>query len=152
MEFHQGPRAERSSEEESAALGKLGSVETVMGEMEAGLEMARHLLRRLGAGAIESEAAVLDLRRSRGYRPGESSTRLVEVRIPDESRAQGKPLAALGLPDGALIVLLSRGGEFIVPRGTTVLRSADVLLALADEEALSTIRQAVAPASLPSPG
>jgi cell volume regulation protein A len=53
----------------------------------------------------------------------------------------GEPLA--GLPRGALIVLIGRGDEFIVPNGGTVIEAGDRLLMLAGEEDLGKTRSIV---------
>jgi cell volume regulation protein A len=62
---------------------------------------------------------------------------LVELVIGEGSPSVGKTVVSLGLPQGALIVLLGRGNEFIVPTGRTVLEAGDTLLILADENALA---------------
>lgn len=51
---------------------------------------------------------------------------------------------ALGLPKGALIVLIGRGNEHLVPDGSTVLEPGDHLLILADETVLDATRQVFA--------
>lgn len=40
--------------------------------------------------------------------------------------AHGRPLLELGLPPGALVVLVARGAERLVPQGATVLQAGDV--------------------------
>jgi cell volume regulation protein A len=52
----------------------------------------------------------------------------------------GKRIVEVGLPQGALIVLLSRGGEFLIPSGGTVLAPGDTLLVLADKAELPAVR------------
>lgn len=51
--------------------------------------------------------------------------------------ASGRRLLELGLPPGALVVLLSRGAERLVPQGGTVLRAGDVaqVMLLPEQEA-----------------
>lgn len=66
---------------------------------------------------------------------------LVEVAVPTGSIVEGKQLVALGLPAGALVVLIGRRDEYLVPRGNSVIQAADRLLLLAEPEALQTIRQ-----------
>jgi potassium/hydrogen antiporter len=70
----------------------------------------------------------------------DGSTSLHEITIPADSPAAGRQLIDIGLPPGALIVLISRDGEFVVPQGATVLRSGDSTLVLADPENLSRVR------------
>ncbi len=69
---------------------------------------------------------------------------LKELIIPADSQVVNKAIYELGLPPGYLIVLISRGTEFIQPNGNTVLQAGDSLLALTDEEALSTVQNLLA--------
>lgn len=48
----------------------------------------------------------------------------------------GKKLAELGLPRGALVLLIRRGREFVVPHGSTVIEAYDGLMILADAKTL----------------
>ncbi len=66
---------------------------------------------------------------------------LLELVVPPGSAAVGRQVVALGLPKGALIVLIGRGNEHLVPDGSTVLEPGDHLLILADETALKTVRR-----------
>ncbi len=49
----------------------------------------------------------------------------------------GRKLAELGLPKGALVLLIRRGREFVVPHGSTVIEAHDGLMVLADPETLA---------------
>jgi len=52
-----------------------------------------------------------------------------------------RPIVDLQLPAGVLVVLVSRNGERLVPQGSTVVRSGDRLLLLADDAALARVRR-----------
>jgi cell volume regulation protein A len=52
---------------------------------------------------------------------------IVEYTIEDGSRAAGKKLRHLALPDGVVVALISRGTNLIPPRGSTTVRSGDHL-------------------------
>ena len=65
---------------------------------------------------------------------------LVEVEIAPDSRAVGKPIVALGLPKGALIVLINKQDEFVVPSGSTVLEAGDRMQVLGDHESIERTR------------
>jgi cell volume regulation protein A len=65
---------------------------------------------------------------------------LVEMSIPPGAEVVGKRILEIGLPAGALIVLLSRSGEFLIPGGGTVLEAGDTLLVLGDRGALAEVR------------
>lgn len=49
----------------------------------------------------------------------------------------GRKLAELGLPKGALVLLIRRGREFVVPHGSTVIEAHDGLMILAAPEILA---------------
>ncbi|MEQ1822908.1 MAG: potassium/proton antiporter [Fimbriimonadaceae bacterium] len=66
--------------------------------------------------------------------PGVSTSDMLEVTIAPNSPALGKQVVELGLPATALIVLLRRGSENFIPRGSTVLESGDVLVVATRKE------------------
>jgi cell volume regulation protein A len=68
---------------------------------------------------------------------------LRELAVPAGSPAAGKSLVALRLPAEALVVLVARGNEYLVPGGGTTLEEGDALLLLADEEAFSRVKARV---------
>ncbi len=72
---------------------------------------------------------------------GNRTTDLHEIVIPHEAPAAGQQLVDLHLPPGALVVLISRGDEFVVPQGSTVLQPDDNVLLLADETTLPNARR-----------
>jgi cell volume regulation protein A len=74
---------------------------------------------------------------------GKMETESEEISIPPQAAAIGNQIVDLGLPNGALIVLLSRNGEFMVPNGGTVLEMGDSLLVLADKSTLPAVRSAL---------
>ncbi len=64
----------------------------------------------------------------------------VEMILPGNSHAVGKPIVKLKLPKPTLIVLLVRDGKYIQPNGSTVLEEGDKLLLLANnKEILSEV-------------
>lgn len=67
-------------------------------------------------------------------------SQLAELPVARGSAVVGKSIMELGLPRGALVVLVRRGGESIVPNGATVLEDEDRLVLLADSEALEGAR------------
>ncbi|HEY8525165.1 MAG TPA: potassium/proton antiporter [Acidimicrobiales bacterium] len=74
---------------------------------------------------------------------GDGTTALHEIAIPEGSPAAGRQLVDLHLPPGTLVVLVSRGEEFVVPQGSTVLRPGDLVLLLADEKSLPEARSLI---------
>jgi len=59
---------------------------------------------------------------------------LLEIEVPPNSWAVGKAIFELSLPERYLVVLIARGGEFIIPNGSVVLLAGDKLLGLSDAE------------------
>ncbi|MBZ0158042.1 MAG: potassium/proton antiporter [Alphaproteobacteria bacterium] len=65
---------------------------------------------------------------------------LTEVKVPRTSAVADKQLVDIKLPEGALIVLIGRDGEFFVPGGGTTIKPGDRLLLLADRDVLAKVR------------
>ncbi|MBM4441310.1 MAG: potassium/proton antiporter [Candidatus Rokubacteria bacterium] len=68
---------------------------------------------------------------------------LTEIRVPPGSATAGKRVLDLGLPRGALMVLLKRGDHVIIPDGGTEIEEGDVVVVLADERAHEAIKALV---------
>jgi cell volume regulation protein A len=66
---------------------------------------------------------------------------LHQLSIPPGAGAIGRQIVDLDLPSDALIVLIRRGQENVVPQGSTVLVAADQLTLIAGEESLHDVRQ-----------
>ena len=64
----------------------------------------------------------------------------IELTIPESSDAVGKQVVELGLPESALIMLIKREDNSIVPRGSTLVESGDKLLFLSETEDLPKIK------------
>lgn len=121
----------------------------VHGEHELAYAMARLMLKRFGLSAMESEAVVIDARRGRRD-GGADHTGIVELHVPAGSPAIGRTLATLGLPRGALVITIARGGEFVVPGGGTEILADDALLLLANAELARAVERLLAGHSDPS--
>lgn len=63
-----------------------------------------------------------------------SKSELIELDVPDDSKAIGKQILDLHLPSNALIVLIHRDGKYITAGGDTDIRSKDHLLVMADNK------------------
>lgn len=73
----------------------------------------------------------------------EINAELEDLIIPYDSQAAGKSLFKIGIPPGCLIVLISRDDKFFIPNGLTVLNGGDVLLVLANKQALQKLHSIV---------
>ncbi len=69
---------------------------------------------------------------------------MVEILVPHDSRVVGKRILELKLPREALVLLLGRRDEFLVPKGGTVLEAGDTMLVLADKQARAKVHSIVA--------
>lgn len=65
---------------------------------------------------------------------------LVEVEVFPGSAIAGKQIVDVGLPKDALILLVSKQEEFVIPNGRTVLEAGDRMLILTDKETLSEVQ------------
>lgn len=78
------------------------------------------------------------------YTPtGHNRNAMVEVEVMAGSEADGKRIVDLRLPPEALIVLINRAGEFLIPKGATELLAGDNLLVLAADEELAQVRRSL---------
>ena len=64
----------------------------------------------------------------------QSETR--EVDVPENAAIAGKQIFELGLPAGALILLIRRNNNFIVPKGNTRIEARDTLMLIAGNDEL----------------
>ena len=92
------------------------------------------------------------------YRPtGTGRNDMAEVDVGPGSEADGRRIMDLKLPPDALVILVHRGGEFLVPKGATTLRAGDSVLVLALGDDLRAVQtklghQGTARAALGPPG
>ncbi len=74
---------------------------------------------------------------------GDMKNDLVPIEVPFGSHAAGKSIIQLKLPKEALIVLIQRKGNVVVPKGTTILEVDDTLLVLAEKNIFAEVQRAV---------
>lgn len=66
----------------------------------------------------------------------------IELEVPSDSPALGRPLRELGIPDDCIFPLVIREGkEAIVPYGNTMLQPGDQVIAVTSEASEETIRR-----------
>jgi len=65
---------------------------------------------------------------------------LLELTIPPDASAVGQQVVNLGLPEGALIILMQRESERFVPCGSTVIEAGDTLLLLTTDDLVESVR------------
>ena len=93
-----------------------------------------HLLTAL----VEEAVSVGSLVRLLQFEGGEA--RLVEVTLADDTPAAGTPLADLAIPRDATVVAVVRDRHVVVPRGDTVLKAGDEVLALVTPDSEEAVR------------
>jgi potassium/hydrogen antiporter len=72
-----------------------------------------------------------------------ANSQLMEVLITPESNANNRSIMELNMPAGVLVVSINRGGDTLVPSGSTVLETGDRMLVLANTELLPLVREVV---------
>lgn len=68
---------------------------------------------------------------------------LTEVEVPGASAIADRQIVDIKFPEGALIALIGRDGEFFVPTGSTVIKPGDRLLILSDKDVLAKARSLI---------
>ena len=58
----------------------------------------------------------------------DKSTKLLEVNIFDDSKWVNKTIMDSDIPEDILIVMIKRGDEVIVPKGSTIINKGDILV------------------------
>lgn len=66
---------------------------------------------------------------------------LTEITIPTGFPYAGQVLAQLDMPQDAIIISVTRGDEFLIPRGSTALLEGDKVLCLAKDTAFHTLTE-----------
>ncbi len=69
---------------------------------------------------------------------------LIEIELAEGAPAVGKRILDLGLPQGALFVLIGKGAKFFVPSGGTVLEAGDTITLLVGPETIEEVQRVMA--------
>ncbi len=83
----------------------------------------------------------VDNSRIKELMPINEKAAVFEVIIPENYVYDGKMLADIKLPDGCNIISITRGEDFLVPRGRTKLLSNDILLIVSTLNAANDVRR-----------
>ena len=68
---------------------------------------------------------------------------MIEFTVADNSMAVGKQLYELKLPQGALVSLIYKKGEYIIPTGSTIIEACDVLFVLMDKTKEAIVKEII---------
>lgn len=74
------------------------------------------------------------------YGAKDTNNQMIEFTVPTRSKAAGKQIYELNLPQGALVSLVYKNGEYIVPTGSTEISECDVLFVLMDKTKEAEVR------------
>ena len=75
------------------------------------------------------------------YGDKDPNNKMIEFTVANNAAAAGKQLYELNLPQGALVSLIYKKGEYIIPTGSTVVEACDVLFVLMDKTKEDTVRE-----------
>ncbi|GGJ18091.1 potassium/proton antiporter [Deinococcus roseus] len=80
------------------------------------------------------------------YTPtGRNKNDLQEITIPEHSPLNGVRIVDAHLPEEALLVLILRSGEYVIPRGSTELHTGDTLQILGSRAAIELVKTMLQP-------
>jgi trk system potassium uptake protein TrkA len=68
-----------------------------------------------------------------------SGAEMIELRVPEQCKVAGRPLAEVGFPDGAIVGALLRDGDVVIPTGREVLRAGDDAVVFTVEDAVEDV-------------
>lgn len=77
-------------------------------------------------------------------RLGKDEHALVQLEVRPDSKAVGRKISDLGLPDEAVVIAIDRAGDIIVPKGDTGLIADDNVLAFTSAAAKRELKRAFA--------
>ena len=95
------------------------------------LAAANAILRYVRRGRVQSVVTFQD-----------SNLEAIELQVDPSSDSIGKTLAEIGLPKTAILAGIIRNNKTIIPRGTSVIKPGDHVVAIALPEAVSTVEKA----------
>lgn len=77
------------------------------------------------------------------YEDKDNKNQMIEFTVADKAEAAGKQLYELNLPQGALVSLIYKKGEYIIPTGSTEIEPCDVLFILMDRTKEAEVREII---------
>lgn len=69
----------------------------------------------------------------------ESGAQMIELRVPDKCAVAGQPLSELDFPKEAIVGMVLRDGETIIPRGNDALQSGDDVVVFTTDKSVDTV-------------
>lgn len=81
---------------------------------------------------------------------GSGKNDMVEMIVPQYSKVVGRRIVDLRFPPEALILLIHRAGEYLVPNGSTILQADDELQVLGSSEFVKEVRARIAQEARPT--
>ncbi len=126
--FHVGRTIARINNPRNEKIFRLLGIDVTVSSTEVILSQIEQLL------PFESLVHLLTLRNV--------GVSFVELEVPPDSPAVGRPLKSLGIPDDCVFPLVIRGGkEAVIPYGETKLEAGDHVIAVTSEASEQTLRR-----------
>lgn len=72
-----------------------------------------------------------------------TNNKMIEFTVPDNSNIAGKQVFELNLPQGSLVSLIYKKGDYIIPTGSTTVDACDVLFVLLDIKNEAVVREII---------
>jgi trk system potassium uptake protein TrkA len=69
---------------------------------------------------------------------------VIDVIVAPDAPITARPLSQLGFPEGAIVAMVVRGEQAIIPHGATTVRAGDRVVVFALHEAVPTVEKALA--------
>ena len=83
---------------------------------------------------LELEEPVVNEQAPNIHLSEEVNSELIELTVPVDSPIIGKKIVQLSFPENSLIILIKRGGLFVVPRGDTTITTLDLLMIMTEKK------------------
>ena len=77
------------------------------------------------------------------YDGSHTNNKMIEFTVPENSQICGKQIFELNLPQGSLVSLIYKNGDYIIPTGSTIIEACDVLFMLLDVKNEKLVREII---------
>jgi len=97
-----------------------------------GVVRRNDIVRAYDVGALRREEARQRVDQLRAV--SDARTRFIELKLTSDTYATGRNVAEIGLPLSAVLVSIRRGRDLLIPHGSTILLTGDVVTLLCEKE------------------
>jgi CIC family chloride channel protein len=114
-----------------------------------GVVRRNDIVRAYEYGTLRREEARERAERTRVV--NDSRAQFIDLTVPAGSSAAGNCLSGIGLPRSAVLVMVRRGSDLLIPHGDTRLAAGDVVTLLCERDHLEEVRAAFLAEAKPDP-